>query len=174
MNDHRYENDRDHTEEPSLRADDAPKPVMDKAAAARAYREERRDLRRWHISFRVNGNEYDHIAESVSNTDLNRSELIRLCLSGVGVVYVGSDIVESIYTYRADLARIGNLIKMLVGEIQQLYSHPSLSVAERNHIETIAAVLEDAYDDLARTKTDIVRVMERVNRTMEELRHGDF
>ena len=126
------------------------------------------------VSFRVRPSALRSLGLLVQSSCLSRSELIRRTLATGGVVYVGRDLISALASCRRETAQIGNLLKMLAGELQVFAENPLLAKDTRDAALSLRARLEGEIAAVKKTRRQLVRVMESVHDRLEELGNGDL
>ncbi len=132
-----------------------------------------RQLRCHRASFRLNSNELEHMDQMKWTTGGNRSELIRISVRNGGVVYVGRELVKTISEYRADVARVGNLVRMACDYISAVLELPDLTEADRAELRSVINKMGDCYEELYRTRLKTVEMLESANAAMRQLNKQD-
>lgn len=105
---------------------------------------------------------------------MTRSERFGGTLAAGGVVYVGNDLISAIADCRREAAQIGNLLKMLSGELQVLADNPLLADDVKTQTLTLLGHLEKEASAIKQTRMRLIRTMESVHDRLQELGNGNF
>lgn len=124
------------------------------------------------VTFRIRPSSLRSLSTVVESSHLTRSELIRRTLATGGVVYIGNDLISAIADCRREIAQVGNLLKMLSGELQFFAENPlladevkELALALLERVDTEAAAVRGA-------RIQLIHTMERVHDRLKELGNG--
>ena len=126
------------------------------------------------VTFRLKPSDWKKLAATVARVKMTRSALIRTTLANAGVVFVGNDLVEGIADCRRDVARAGNLLKMISGELQTLNDNPLLADEEKDLVDGLLDRVGEAADELIRARVSLVGMIETLNDKLEAMNHGHF
>lgn len=126
------------------------------------------------VTFRIRPSALESLSTLVESTRMTRSELIRRTLAAGGVVYVGNDLISAIADCRREAAQIGNLLKMLSGELQVLADNPLLADDVKTQTLTLLGHLEKEASAIKQTRMRLIRTMESVHDRLQELGNGNF
>lgn len=132
-----------------------------------------RQMRCHRACFRMNSNELDHMEQMKWATGGNRSELIRISIRNGGVVYVGRELIKTLSEYRADVARVGNLVRMACDYISAVLELPELTETDRAELRSVINKMGDCYEELYRTRLKTVEMLESANEAMRRLNKQD-
>ena len=126
------------------------------------------------VSFRIRPSELKALRALVESSHMTKSELIRRALATGGVVYVGRDLISALADCRREAAQIGNLLKMLAGELQVLAENPLMAQDARDAALSLLDRLEKQTAAVKKLRIRIIRTMESVHDRLEKLGNGDF
>ncbi len=124
------------------------------------------------ISFRAAPDQIDHLRHASEGADTSRSKVLRAYAATGGTVYVGSDTISAMVDLQADVARVGNLLKMHQNRLDALTDNPWLM--EKDRTELLSA-LEEGRElklELDRLRQAMKLVCENVNTSVRKLNSG--
>ncbi len=129
------------------------------------------------VTFRVNQAEAEaihalQIVRNGNNTKGKRGTMMRELIAGSGIIYVGNDFVDDLRRNRADNARLGNLLKMALGNLQQVIDNPDASDAEREKALNAIDEMTELSNLLRRISRREVQTLQKMNLYLEELRNN--
>ena len=121
------------------------------------------------VSFRVQPAQRQQLEEMSANTQLSKSEILRTLSSTGKTVYVGRETVAEIADLRADVARVGNLLKMRHNTLSAIADNPFLTENDRALISELYEQNTELYEELTRLRKELVTVCKRINQSVDEL-----
>ena len=104
-----------------------------------------------------------------ANTQLSKSEILRTLSSTGKTVYVGRETVAEIADLRADVARVGNLLKMRHNTLSAIADNPFLTENDRALISELYEQNTELYEELTRLRKELVTVCKKINQSVDEL-----
>lgn len=145
---------------------------MSKKNEAAEQKEKRENLSEI-ICFRMRPSDLGDIEEKLKGLNMSRSQLIRSVIFTGGVVYVGNDVIGALSACRVDLARIGNLLKMVAGQLQLLNQMPTLVESEHAEVMKLLGTIEREGVALVKTRKKVVQAQESLHEVIGGL-NGDL
>ena len=121
------------------------------------------------VSFRVQPAQRQQLEEMSANTQLSKSEILRTLSSTGKTVYVGRETVAEIADLRADVARVGNLLKMRHNTLSAIADNPFLTENDRALISELYEQNTELYEELTRLRKELVTVCKKINQSVDEL-----
>ena len=121
------------------------------------------------VSFRVQPAQRQQLEEMSANTQLSKSEILRTLSSTGKTVYVGRETVAEIADLRADVARVGNLLKMRHNTLSAIADNPFLTENDRALISELYDQNTELYEEFTRLRKELVTVCKRINQSVDEL-----
>ena len=121
------------------------------------------------VSFRVQPAQRQQLEEMSANTQMSKSEILRTLSSTGKTVYVGRETVAEIADLRADVARVGNLLKMRHNTLSAIAENPFLPQQDRNLITELYAQNAELHEELTRLRKELVRVCKKINQSVNDL-----
>lgn len=121
------------------------------------------------VSFRVQPAQRQQLEEMSANTQLSKSEILRTLSSTGKTVYVGRETVAEIADLRADVARVGNLLKMRHNTLSAIADNPFLTENDRALISELYAQNAELHEELTRLRKELVTVCKKINQSVDEL-----
>ena len=121
------------------------------------------------VSFRVQPAQRQQLEEMSANTQLSKSEILRTLSSTGKTVYVGRETVAEIADLRADVARVGNLLKMRHNTLSAIADNPFLTENDRALISELYKQNTELYEELTRLRKELVTVCKKINQSVDEL-----
>ena len=121
------------------------------------------------VSFRVQPAQRQQLEEMSANTQLSKSEILRTLSSTGKTVYVGRETVAEIADLRADVARVGNLLKMRHNTLSAIADNPFLTENDRALISELYEQNTELYEELTQLRKELVTVCKKINQSVDEL-----
>ena len=121
------------------------------------------------VSFRVQPAQRQQLEEMSANTQLSKSEILRTLSSTGKTVYVGRETVAEIADLRADVARVGNLLKMRHNTLSAIADNPFLTENDRALICELYTQNAELHEELTRLRKELVTVCKKINQSVDEL-----
>ena len=121
------------------------------------------------VSFRVQPAQRQQLEEMSANTQMSKSEILRTLSSTGKTVYVGRETVAEIADLRADVARVGNLLKMRHNTLSAIADNPFLTENDRALISELYAQNAELHEELTRLRKELVTVCKKINQSVDEL-----
>ena len=121
------------------------------------------------VSFRVQPAQRQQLEEMSANTQLSKSEILRTLSSTGKTVYVGRETVAEIADLRADVARVGNLLKMRHNTLSAIADNPFLTENDRALISELYTQNVELHEELTRLRKELVTVCKKINQSVDEL-----
>ena len=121
------------------------------------------------VSFRVQPAQRQQLEEMSANTQMSKSEILRTLSSTGKTVYVGRETVAEIADLRADVARVGNLMKMRHNTLSMIAENPFLPEQDRTLISELYAQNAELHEELIRLRKELVMVCKKINQSVDKL-----
>ena len=121
------------------------------------------------VSFRVQPAQRQQLEEMSANTQMSKSEILRTLSSTGKTVYVGRETVAEIADLRADVARVGNLLKMRHNTLSAIADNPFLTENDRALISELYAQNAELHEELIRLRKELVTVCKKINQSVDKL-----
>ena len=121
------------------------------------------------VSFRVQPAQRQQLEEMSANTQMSKSEILRTLSSTGKTVYVGRETVAEIADLRADVARVGNLMKMRHNTLSMIAENPFLPEQDRTLISELYAQNAELHEELIRLRKELVTVCKKINQSVDKL-----
>ena len=121
------------------------------------------------VSFRVKPAQRQQLEEMSANTQMSKSEILRTLSNTGKAVYVGRDAIEELADLRADVARVGNLMKMRHNTLSMIAENPFLPEQDRALITELYNQNTELHTDLAELRKEIKEVCKNVTETVKKL-----
>ena len=121
------------------------------------------------VSFRVQPVQRQQLEEMSANTQMSKSEILRTLSSTGKTVYVGRETVAEIADLRADVARVGNLLKMRHNTLSAIADNPFLTENDRALISELYAQNAELHEELIRLRKELVTVCKKINQSVDKL-----
>ena len=121
------------------------------------------------VSFRVQPAQRQQLEEMSANTQMSKSEILRTLSSTGKTVYVGRETVAEIADLRADVARVGNLLKMRHNTLSMIAENPFLPEQDRTLITELYAQNAELHEELTRLRKELVMVCKKINQSVDKL-----
>ena len=121
------------------------------------------------VSFRVQPAQRQQLEEMSANTQMSKSEILRTLSSTGKTVYVGRETVAEIADLRADVARVGNLLKMRHNTLSMIAENPFLPEQDRTLISELYAQNAELHEELIRLRKELVTVCKKINQSVDKL-----
>ena len=121
------------------------------------------------VSFRVQPAQRQQLEEMSANTQLSKSEILRTLSSTGKTVYVGRETVAEIADLRADVARVGNLLKMRHNTLSAIADNPFLTENDRTLISELYTQNTELYEEITQLRKALVTVCKKINQSVDEL-----
>lgn len=136
--------------------------------------EERQETLSAIVCFRMKPSEVEQLAQMLEPLNISRSKLIRSTLMTGGVIYVGNDLIDAIVNCRISVANVGNLLKLIAGQLQTLEQNPLLDAGDQERIEGLLQRIDGASGELMQSRRALAGTLETLHKRLEELNRGDF
>ena len=121
------------------------------------------------VSFRVQPAQRQQLEEMSANTQMSKSEILRTLSSTGKTVYVGRETVAEIADLRADVARVGNLMKMRHNTLSMIAENPFLPEQDRALIIELYNQNAELHEELTRLRKELVTVCKKINQSVDKL-----
>ena len=121
------------------------------------------------VSFRVQPAQRQQLEEMSANSQLSKSEILRTLSSTGKTVYVGRETVAEIADLRADVARVGNLMKMRHNTLSMIAENPFLPEQDRTLISELYAQNAELHEEFTRLRKELVTVCKKINQSVDKL-----
>ena len=121
------------------------------------------------VSFRVQPAQRQQLEEMSANTQMSKSEILRTLSNTGKAVYVGRDTIEELADLRADVARVGNLMKMRHNTLSMIAENPFLPEQDRTLITELYNQNAELYEDFVKLRKQLLEVCKKVNQTVNDL-----
>ena len=121
------------------------------------------------VSFRVQPAQRQQLEEMSANTQLSKSEILRTLSSAGKTVYVGRETVAEIADLRADVARVGNLMKMRHNTLSAIAENPFLPQQDRDLITELYNQNAELYEDFVTLRKQLLEICKKVNQAVNDL-----
>ena len=121
------------------------------------------------VSFRVQPAQRQQLEEMSANSQLSKSEILRTLSSTGKTVYVGRETVAEIADLRADVARVGNLMKMRHNTLSMIAENPFLPEQDRALITELYNQNAELYEDFVKLRKQLLEVCKKVNQAVNDL-----
>ena len=121
------------------------------------------------VSFRVQPAQRQQLEEMSANTQLSKSEILRTLSSTGKTVYVGRETIAEIADLRADVARVGNLLKMRHNTLSAIADNPFLTENDRTLITELYNQNAELYEDFVKLRKQLLEVCKKVNQAVNNL-----
>ena len=121
------------------------------------------------VSFRVQPAQRQQLEEMSANTQMSKSEILRTLSSTGKTVYVGRETVAEIADLRADVARVGNLLKMRHNTLSAIADNPFLTENDRALISELYAQNAELHEEFTRLRKELVTVCKKINQSVDKL-----
>ncbi len=121
------------------------------------------------VSFRVKPAQRQQLEEMSANTQMSKSEILRTLSNTGKAVYVGRDAIEELADLRADVARVGNLMKMRHNTLSMIAENPFLPEQDRALITELYNQNAELYEDFVTIRKQLLEVCKKVNQAVNDL-----
>ena len=121
------------------------------------------------VSFRVKPAQRQQLEEMSANTQMSKSEILRTLSNTGKAVYVGRDTIEELADLRADVARVGNLMKMRHNTLSMIAENPFLPEQDRTLITELYNQNAELYEDFVTIRKQLLEVCKKVNQAVNNL-----
>ena len=121
------------------------------------------------VSFRVKPAQRQQLEEMSANTQMSKSEILRTLSNTGKAVYVGRDAIEELADLRADIARVGNLMKMRHNTLSMIAENPFLPEQDRALITELYNQNTELYEDFVKLRKQLLEVCKKVNQAVNDL-----
>ena len=121
------------------------------------------------VSFRVKPAQRQQLEEMSANTQMSKSEILRTLSNTGKAVYVGRDTIEELADLRADVARVGNLMKMRHNTLSMIAENPFLPEQDRALITELYNQNAELYEDFVTIRKQLLEVCKKVNQAVNDL-----
>ena len=121
------------------------------------------------VSFRVQPAQRQQLEEMSANSQLSKSEILRTLSNTGKAVYVGRDAIEELADLRADVARVGNLMKMRHNTLSMIAENPFLPEQDRALITELYNQNAELYEDFVKLRKQLLEVCKKVNQAVNDL-----
>ena len=121
------------------------------------------------VSFRVKPALRQQLEEMSANTQMSKSEILRTLSNTGKAVYVGRDTIEELADLRADVARVGNLMKMRHNTLSMIAENPFLPEQDRALITELYNQNAELYEDFVTIRKQLLEVCKKVNQAVNDL-----
>lgn len=121
------------------------------------------------VSFRVKPAQRQQLEEMSANTQMSKSEILRTLSNTGKAVYVGRDAIEELADLRADVARVGNLMKMRHNTLSMIAENPFLPEQDRALITELYNQNTELYEDFVTIRKQLLEVCKKVNQAVNDL-----
>lgn len=125
------------------------------------------------VTFRIRPTTLRKLDSSIPASQ-TRSQLLRTVVANHSVVYVGQELVDSIVSCRKDIARAGNLLKMIARPLYDLQDDPMRAADEREMILDTLSSVQVAGEQLLSARVCLLHTLETLNEQLRELNRGDL
>lgn len=126
------------------------------------------------VCFRMRPSEVEQLTQMLAPLRISRSKLIRSTLMTGGVIYVGNDLIDTLVNCRLTVASVGNLLKMIAGQLQALEQNPLLNAGDYERIDGLLQRIDNASISLLQSRIALAGTLETLHARLEELNRGDF
>ncbi len=124
------------------------------------------------VTFRLRPGQLEQLNEASALAELGRSELLRAYASTGGVTYVGNEIVGELLDLKADIARIGNLLKMQQSRWDLLADNPWMLEKDSAAFSDALAQSQEIHADLEKSRKALTSLCERIREDLRRLNQG--
>ena len=121
------------------------------------------------VSFRVKPAQRQQLEEMSASTQMSKSEILRTLSNTGKAVYVGRDTIEELADLRADVARVGNLMKMRHNTLSAIAENPFLPQQDRTLIIELYNQNAELYEDFVKLRKQLLEVCKKVNQAVNDL-----
>ena len=121
------------------------------------------------VSFRVKPALRQQLEEMSANIQMSKSAILRTLSNNGKAVYVGNEAIEELAELRADVARVGNLLKMRHNTLSAIADNPFLTENDRALISELYEQNTELYEELTRLRKELVTVCKKINQSVDEL-----
>lgn len=121
------------------------------------------------VSFRVKPALRQQLEEMSANTQMSKSAILRTLSNNGKAVYVGNEAIEELAELRADVARVGNLMKMRHNTLSAIAENPFLPQQDRDLITELYNQNAELYEDFVKLRKQLLEVCKKVNQAVNDL-----
>ena len=121
------------------------------------------------VSFRVQPAQRQKLEAMSANTQMSKSAILRTLSNTGQEVYVCDEAFDKLAKLRAEVARVGNLMKMRHNTLSTIAENPFLTENDRNLIIDIYNQNVELHTDLAELRKEIKEVCKNVTETVKKL-----
>ena len=121
------------------------------------------------VSFRVQPAQRQKLEAMSANTQMSKSAILRTLSNTGQEVYVCDEAFDKLAKLRAEVARVGNLMKMRHNTLSTIAENPFLTENDRNLIIDIYNQNVELHTDLADLRKEIKEVCKNVTETVKKL-----
>ena len=121
------------------------------------------------VSFRVKPALRQQLEEMSANTQMSKSAILRTLSNNGKAVYVGNEAIEELAELRADVARVGNLMKMRHNTLSAIAENPFLPQQDRTLITELYNQNAEIYEDFINLRKQLLDVCKKVNQAVNNL-----
>ena len=121
------------------------------------------------VSFRVKPALRQQLEEMSANTQMSKSAILRTLSNNGKAVYVGNEAIEELAELRADVARVGNLMKMRHNTLSAIAENPFLPQQDRDLITELYNQNAELYEDFVKLRKQLLEVCKKVNQAVNNL-----
>ena len=121
------------------------------------------------VSFRVKPALRQQLEEMSANTQMSKSAILRTLSNNGKAVYVGNEAIAELAELRADVARVGNLMKMRHNTLSAIAENPFLPQQDRDLITELYNQNAELYEDFVKLRKQLLEVCKKVNQAVNNL-----
>ena len=100
---------------------------------------------------------------------MSKSAILRTLSNNGKAVYVGNEAIEELAELRADVARVGNLMKMRHNTLSAIAENPFLPQQDRDLITELYNQNAELYEDFVKLRKQLLEVCKKVNQAVNDL-----
>jgi len=124
------------------------------------------------VTFRLHPGQLQQLDNTSLGTSLSRSELLRAYTATGGAVYVGRETVGELADVHADIARVGNLLKMQQNRLDEIAQNPFLVESDRELLSAAIADTKELREQLDVLRETMRNVVKKINKNVDAMNSG--